>query len=337
MLFNNLIRPVKSRVSFPPCHLHRSSVRNIVKWKAKYARDREPILPSSLVPVSWVYSNLSRIKILDASWFMPNDSRNAKKEFELKHLPTSQFFDLDFISDHSTSLPHMLPSSQQFTTEMIKFGIKHDDPIIIYDSKGIFSSPRVWFTFKCFGVRDVGIMNGGLPMWENKLLPLESGPSKRKEMEQFIPKDFTSDLIVGYEEILTQAKLSATEQTFQLLDARSNGRFTGNDPEPRPGLSSGHIPHSISIPYTELIKKDENNLIVLKNEEELKKVFEDAGVDLSDSNSRIVSTCGTGVTASVIAFALDLLGHKNYAIYDGSWTEYASKKTSIIKTTATKK
>lgn len=309
------------------CRLSFNQSRNIQKWKTKNGADRPAILPSPLLTAPYVHQNLERLKLIDASWFMPADQRDPKAEYIKKHLPKAQFFDMDVVSDLSTSLPHMLPAMQQFAHAASQLGLKHDDPIVIYDSKGVFSAPRVWFTFKCYGAQDVAVMNGGLPMFEHRLLPIESGDVKKPSPMQWLPRNHTDTMVATYDEVVANAKLDFPQ--FQVLDARSPGRFSGSEPEPRAGLKSGHIRHSINVPYSSLVKTVADGVTVMKNERELRFVFEQAGVDLSDPNAKIVTTCGTGVTASVVGLALELLGHQNWAVYDGSWTEYGSKQDSV--------
>ena len=287
---------------------------------------RSPILPSSLVTIDYVYNHLPRLKLLDGSWHMPSEKRNPQADFEAAHLPNAQRFDVDGISDHSTSLPHMLPSVKDFTTAMGKLGVQSDDPIVVYDTKGVFSAARVWYTLRCFGARDVAVMQGGLPLWLHHRLPTESGPAHRTPTSTFIPIDRTSALIRSFSEVLANTRTPS----FQVLDARSRGRFTGEDPEPRPGLSSGHIPGSVNVPYSELVEKAEGGGVQLKSVEELVRVMRAAGVRLNDRNSPLVTSCGTGVTASVVALALELIGHRAVSLYDGSWTEWAQMKDAPI-------
>ena len=292
---------------------------------------RPPILPSPLVDVDWLNNNLHRVKVLDGSWYMPADKRDTKAEFIQRRVKGAQFFDIDEVSDHSTSLPHMLPSPTQFADAVGRLGVRDDDTVVVYDTKGLFSAARVWFTFRCFGATDVAVLDGGLPMWNSRLYPTDSGPVQPATPVQFIPRDRTKDLVRTYNEMLANAH----KPTFQVLDARSIGRFTGENPEPRAGLASGHMPHSVSVPYSSLVRVDKDGHECMKELNGLEAALRHAGVVLDEEGrERIVTTCGTGVTASVVALALELLGQRSWSVYDGSWTEWASKKGSPIEQTA---
>ena len=250
-----------------------------------------------------------------------------------KRIKGAQFFDIDAVSDHSTQLPHMLPSSTQFADAVGRLGVKDDDAVVVYDTKGLFSAARVWFTFRCFGASDVAVLDGGLPMWASRLYEMESGPVQPAERVLFVPRDRTRQLVRTYTEMLANAR--STTPAFQVLDARSIGRFTGANPEPRAGLSSGHMPHSLNVPYSALIRQDRDGHEAMKGLDGLEAALRQAGVRLDEEGrERIVTTCGTGVTASVVALALELLGQRNWAVYDGSWTEWASKQGSPIEKTA---
>ena len=296
---------------------------------------RPPILPSPLVDADWLHANLHRVKVLDGSWYMPADKRDTKADFAARRIAGAQFFDIDEVSDHSTSLPHMLPSPTQFADAAGRLGVSEDDTIVVYDTKGLFSAARVWFTFRCFGASDVAVLDGGLPLWLSRLYPTDSGAPAPPKPAQFVPRDRTAQLVRSYSEMLANARKPA----FQVLDARSIGRFSGENQEPRPGLSSGHMPHSLNVPYSALIRQDADGMERLKALDGLEAAMRQAGVRLDEAgNERIVTTCGTGVTASVMALALELLGQRNWSVYDGSWTEWAGRKGSPIEqTTPTQK
>ena len=292
---------------------------------------RPPILPSALVDVDWLHANLHRVKVLDGSWYMPADKRDTKAEFAAGRIKGAQFFDIDEVSDHSTTLPHMLPSATQFANAVGRLGVTDDDTVVVYDTKGLFSAARVWFTFRCFGATDVAVLDGGLPMWTSRRYPTDSGPTQPPTAVQFIPRDRTKEMVRTYNEMLANARSPA----FQVLDARSIGRFSGENPEPRAGLSSGHMPHSLNVPYTSLVRTDKDGHECMKELDGLEEALRHAGVRLDETGKeRIVTTCGTGVTASVIALALELLGQRSWSVYDGSWTEWASKEGSPIERTA---
>ena len=276
----------------------------------------------------WLADNLHRCKVLDGSWHMPSEKRDVKADFAAAHLPSAQLFDLDEVCDHSTALPHMLPSATDFAEAAGRLGLRSDDAIVVYDTKGLFSAARVWYTFRCFGARDVAVLQGGLPLWLHHRLPVEEGsPAPPPSSATFVPTDRRRVLVRSYADMLNNATAATP---FQVLDARSPGRFSGTDPEPRPGLSSGHMPLALNVPYSALVEKTEGGGVRLKDSEALQQVLRDAGVQLHDSNAPIVTTCGTGVTASVIFLALELLGHKALSLYDGSWTEWAQTKGAPI-------
>ena len=292
---------------------------------------RTPILPSPLVDVDWLHANLHRVKVLDGSWFMPGEKRDTKADFIQRRIQGAQYFDIDAVRDHSNPMPHMLPSPTQFADAVGRLGVRDDDAVVVYDTKGLFSAARVWFTFRCFGASDVAVLDGGLPLWVNRLYPMESGPVQPPEPVQFIPRDRTRQLVRTYNEMLANSRKPA----FQVLDARSIGRFDGSNPEPRPNLSSGHMPHSLNTPYSSLIRTDKDGHEMMKTLEGLELALRHAGVKLDEAGrERLVATCGTGVTASVIALALELLGQRNWSVYDGSWTEWASKQGSPIEKSA---
>ena len=223
----------------------------------------------------------------------------------------------------------MLPPAQEFAAACGALGLRCDDPIVVYDTKGVFSSARVWFTFRCYGARDVAVLQGGLPLWLHRKLLTESGPAARPQPAVFLATDRRPALVRSYTDMLRNAK--AASPSFQTVDARSAGRWAGTEPEPRAGLSSGHMPHSLSVPYGSLVEKGEGGAVQLKDAQQLVSLMRQAGVKLDDPNSPVVTTCGTGVTASVLALALEQLGHKAVTLYDGSWTEWAQKPDSPIE------
>jgi thiosulfate/3-mercaptopyruvate sulfurtransferase len=239
-----------------------------------------------------------------------------------KHIPGALFFDIEELSDHSTPLPHMLPTPEDFSRSMSALGVSNDNTIVVYEQEGVFSAPRAWWTLRTFGAQHVHILDGGLRAWveaglqTEANLPTESGPVHRA------PATFHATL--NHEAVKTLSQLKdklANHQ--QILDARSAARFIGTAPEPRPGLSSGHMPGATSVPFTELIEDGR-----LKPADKLRELFLAKQIDLQQP---ITTTCGSGVTAAVIALGLEVAGAQNVSLYDGSWTEYAQHPDSVIE------
>lgn len=265
------------------------------------------------------------IKILDATFFLPNSDLNAEEEYNKKHIPNSVFFDINKIADPKDPLPHMIPSKEMFSTMMQNLGISNQDKIIIYDNSVLLSSARAWFLFRYFGHKNIFILNGGLKNWEksggeitNKKTIISAG--------DFQSKTEKKHLVVDLNEMIS----ISNNNSKLILDARSYKRFTGESKEPRPGVLSGHIPNSKSLPSSNLITNDG----FLKSIEELDKIF--SNNDYINSE-QIIATCGSGVSACVISVALYCLGRKDVPIYDGSWTEWTSSGQKIQTGTGRKK
>ena len=247
--------------------------------------------------------------VVDGSWYLPAQNRDGRAEYEAGHIPGAVFFDIDAISDKSSRLPHMLPGPEEFARAVGALGIGDGKRIVVYDGAGLFSAPRVWWTFRTFGARDVAILDGGAPKWKCEGRPWTDEPSRIR------PATFTPRLDHGA--IAGMADVDrALGAGVQVVDARSAERFRGEAPEPRPGLSSGHIPGSLSLPSVRLIEDGR-----LKSREELARAFADAGVD---PDKPVMTTCGSGVSAAIITLALESFGRTGKGLYDGSWSEWAS-------------
>ena len=275
-----------------------------------------------LVSTDWLAERLGRsdLKILDASWYMPAQNRDAQAEYAAAHIPGATFFDIDRIADTESSLPHMLPAPADFGAAVGALGIGNEDEIVIYDGAGIFAAPRVWWTFRVFGHSRVAVLDGGLPKWQREGRPLEAGtptPTPKNFRASPRPK-LVRDAAAMRENIATQKEL--------VLDARSEGRFKGSEPEPRPGLKGGHIPQSRNLPFQALIDPANGTM---KPADELRALVAGAGVT---AKQRVTASCGSGLTAAILAFGLYLTGRDDAAIYDGSWSEWGALPDAPIET-----
>jgi thiosulfate/3-mercaptopyruvate sulfurtransferase len=269
-------------------------------------------LQSPLVDAEWLLERLDSpdIVILDATFFLPNQGRDAKQEYAAEHIPGAQFFDIDAVADLNDSLPHMLPSPEFFAASVGQLGIDNRTHVVVYDNNSFMASARVWWTFRVFGHDRVSVLDGGLSIWKAKGLPVDSNPVSAESRP--FKASFDANLVRNLE----QMKALVGDTGTQIIDARSPGRFAGTEPEPRPGIRSGHIPGSRNLFFKQLV---DDSTQCLKAIAEIQKAFENAGTDFEKP---VVTTCGTGVTASVLALGLYCLGHKSVAVYDGSWTEW---------------
>jgi thiosulfate/3-mercaptopyruvate sulfurtransferase len=268
--------------------------------------------PDSLVSTAWLAERLASpdIRVVDATYYLPVQGKNARAEYEARHIPGAVFFDIDEIADTSVPLPHMLPSPEKFSSRMRKLGLGDGNKIVIYDAHGMMSAARVWWTFRAFGHRDVAILDGGLPKWIAEGRPVDDAlPHPR---ERHLTARFNNFLVRDKE----QVRANIASKREQLVDARSAARFQGAEPEPWPGRRSGHIPGSFNVPYTDLL--DPANKTFLPADR-IRTRFQQAGVDLGKP---VICSCGSGITACVLAFALHLVGDENVAVYDGSWSEW---------------
>jgi thiosulfate/3-mercaptopyruvate sulfurtransferase len=246
-----------------------------------------------------------------STYFLPTLKRDAHAEYKTGHIPGAVFFDIEAISDHSTDLPHMLPGPAQFAEEVGKLGIGDGDTVVTYDALGLVSAARVWWTFRLFGAKSVYVLDGGLPKWKAEGRPLEAGEAKPTA------RKFTAEMNMGAVALLDDVRLAIADDSAQIVDARSAERFSGKAPEPRPGLRSGHMPGALNVPSDRLL---ENGRLISRDR--IAAVFAAAGVDL---DKPIITTCGSGVTATVLAFALEAIGKEPKGVYDGSWSEWGSR------------
>jgi thiosulfate/3-mercaptopyruvate sulfurtransferase len=272
-----------------------------------------------LVSPHWLEQHLAdpKVKIVDASWYLPTQNRDAKAEFLSGHIPGAVFFDIDAIADRSTDLPHMLPDEPTFSKAAGALGLSDTDTIVVYDGMGLFSAPRVWWTLKTFGAKDVRVLDGGLPAWDKAGNPKKPGEAKPR------PARFAATLARERVRDFEQVRI-ALERGSTVVDARSAPRFAGELPEPRPGLPSGHMPGALNLHYERLA---EGGRLVAP--EKIRQLFEGAKVDLS---SPVITTCGSGITAAVLLFALARIGKDDVTLYDGSWADWGSRRGAPIST-----
>ncbi len=274
--------------------------------------------PNALVETAWLADNLDRVKVLDGSWYLPAQNRDPLAEYHAGHIPGAQFFDIDAIADPSTDLPHMLPSAEDFAKAVGAMGITNADMIVVYDGMGLQSAARVWWEFRAFRHYDVAVLNGGLPKWKAENRPLETAVPKPERAT------FGAKLDRGAVRSVEQLMENLDSRAEQVLDVRPKGRYDGTDAEPRPGVRSGHIPGAKNLTYTDILNADRT----FKGAEELRSALTGSGIDL---DGPIVTSCGSGITASVMALGLHLIGHDKWAVYDGSWTEWGGRTDTPIE------
>jgi thiosulfate/3-mercaptopyruvate sulfurtransferase len=278
----------------------------------------------ALVSTNWLAAALGRpgLRVLDGSWYLPGSGRNPAREYAAGHIPGAVFFDLDAVSDPSVTLPHMLPRADAFAEAMSALGLNDSDDLVVYDGSGVnLSAPRVWWTFRAFGHDSVAVLDGGLGKWRLEQRAVDSGSV------QLPAGRFTARLNRAAVRDLAAVRANITSGAEQLVDMRSAGRFTGAEPEPRPGLRGGHVPGSVNLPYQELVSPDGTVLPA----EGLRRRIAQAGIDPSRP---VVATCGSGTSACALVLALHLLGYPNTAVYDGAWAEWGSRPDTPISTTS---
>jgi thiosulfate/3-mercaptopyruvate sulfurtransferase len=275
-----------------------------------------------LVSPQWLKERLGaeNVRVVDGSWYLPAQNRDGKAEYAEAHIEGAVFFDIDVVADTSSGLPHMLLAPAEFAKAVGAMGIADTDTIVVYDGAGLFSAARVWWNFRVMGAQNVLILDGGLPAWRAAGYPISDTPVSCS------PKTFTAKF--NPSAVRSKADVSATIQSksAQIVDARPAARFSGDAPEPRPGLRGGHMPGALSIPFQEIIGDGK-----LKDLNGLKAVFESAGVDISEP---VIATCGSGVSAALIDLALNSLNAADHAIYDGSWAEWGMPGDTAVVTGA---
>jgi thiosulfate/3-mercaptopyruvate sulfurtransferase len=267
--------------------------------------------PRTLVSTEWLAAHLDDpdLRIIDASWYLPEMGRDARAEYSAAHIPGARYFDIDELSDQRSSLPHMAPPVEKFVSRMRSMGVGDGHQVVVYDGMGMFSAPRVWWTFRLMGKTDVAVLDGGFSKWKAEGRPVEDMPPILRDRHMTASRQ--NMLVRDVTQVAAAAKLGDHE----IIDARSPARFRGEEPEPREGLRSGHIPGSKNVHYRTLLNEDGT----MKAPGEMTAIFEAAGVDLAKP---AITTCGSGVTAAILALGLERMGKSHWSLYDGSWTEW---------------
>lgn len=273
-----------------------------------------------VVSPQWLEQRLGQpgLSIVDGSWYLPAQNRDAKAEYDAAHIPGAIFFDQDHVVEPGSTLPHTLPKPEHFAQFAGSMGIKQTDTIVVYDGPGFFSAPRVWWMFRTMGARDVYVLDGGVDGWKADGRKVTAEPTKTA------PCLFETDFDARRVASLDDMRAIVDSGSAQVADARPKGRFTGDDPEPRAGMRSGHMPGARNVPASALSRNGR-----LLPVDELRAVLEQSGVDLAKP---VVTSCGSGVTAAVVSLALASVGHDDNRLYDGSWTEWGGRDDTPVVT-----
>ena len=277
--------------------------------------------PRMLVSTQWLADHMKDpdLRILDASYYLPDMGRDAKAEYDAAHIPGARFFDIDDVSDSLSDLPHMAPPPEKFMSRLRAMGVGDGHQVVVYDGNGLFSAARVWWLFRLMGKTDIAVLDGGIRKWQAEGREVEDMPPIVRDRHMTVRRQ--AHLVKDVTQVSSASKLG----DYEIIDARSAGRFSGEEPEPREGLRGGHIPGSKNVPFADLLNEDGT----MKAPDELKAVFEAAGVDLSKP---AITTCGSGVTACILSLAMERFGKTDASVYDGSWTEWGAFPTLPIST-----
>ena len=277
--------------------------------------------PKTLVSTEWLHAHLKDpdLRILDGSYYLPQMGRDPRAEYDAAHIPNARFFDIDDVADHGSDLPHMVPPVEKFMSRMRAMGVGDGHQVVVYDGMGLFSAARVWWLFKLMGQNNIAVLDGGLPKWQAEGRPVEDLPPVIRDRHMTVRRQ--NQMVKDVTQVSAASKLG----DYEIIDARSPGRFRGEEPEPRVGLRPGHIPGSKNVCFKDLLNADQT----MKNPVEIRQIFEVAGVDF---NKPAITTCGSGVTAAVLSLGLERIGKTDHSLYDGSWSEWGMFPTVPVAT-----
>lgn len=277
--------------------------------------------PKTLVSTEWLHAHLKDpdLRILDGSYYLPQMGRDPRAEYDAAYIPNARFFDIDDVADHGSELPHMVPPVEKFMSRMRAMGVGDGHQVVVYDGMGLFSAARVWWLFKLMGQNNIAVLDGGLPKWQAEGRPVEDLPPVIRDRHMTVRRQ--NQMVKDVTQVSAASKLG----DYEIIDARSPGRFRGEEPEPRAGLRPGHIPGSKNVCFKELLNADQT----MKNPVEIRQIFEAAGVDF---NKPAITTCGSGVTAAVLSLGLERIGKTDHSLYDGSWSEWGMFPTVPVAT-----
>lgn len=277
--------------------------------------------PKTLVSTEWLHAHLKDpdLRILDGSYYLPQMGRDPRAEYDAVHIPNARFFDIDDVSDHGSDLPHMVPPVEKFMSRMRAMGVGDGHQVVVYDGMGLFSAARVWWLFKLMGQNNIAVLDGGLPKWQAEGRPVEDLPPVIRDRHMTVRRQ--NHMVKDVTQVSAASKLG----DYEIIDARSPGRFRGEEPEPRAGLRPGHIPGSKNVCFKDLLNADQT----MKNPADIRQIFEAAGVDF---NKPAITTCGSGVTAAVLSLGLERIGKTDHSLYDGSWSEWGMFPTVPVAT-----
>ncbi len=277
--------------------------------------------PKTLVSTEWLQAHLKDpdLRILDGSYYLPQMGRDPRAEYDAAHIPNARFFDIDDVADHGSDLPHMVPPVEKFMSRMRAMGVGDGHQVVVYDGMGLFSAARVWWLFKLMGQNNIAVLDGGLPKWQAEGRPVEDLPPVIRDRHMTVRRQ--NQMVKDVTQVSAASKLG----DYEIIDARSPGRFRGEEPEPRAGLRPGHIPGSKNVCFKDLLNADQT----MKNPVEIRQIFEAAGVDF---NKPAITTCGSGVTAAVLSLGLERIGKTDHSLYDGSWSEWGMFPTVPVAT-----